>query len=39
MTKQHHLIDFEKAGVMHGDILKVKTRYSGQTDKYILYNV
>lgn len=37
MMKKKYLSDFEKAGMMHGDIMKIKSYYTGYDDKYIMY--
>lgn len=37
MLKKKYLSDFEKAKILHGDILKVMSYYSGVEDKYIMY--
>ncbi len=39
MLKQNHLVDFDKAGIVHGDILKIQSTYAKQDDKYIMVNV
>lgn len=38
MLKQKHLEHFAKAGALSGDVLKIKSKYEGQEDKYILLN-
>lgn len=37
LLKKKYFSDFEKAGILHGDILKVMSVYSGVEHKYIMY--
>jgi hypothetical protein len=37
MMKKKYLSDFEKAGMMHGDIMKIMSYYTGHEDRYIMY--
>ncbi len=37
MMKKRYLSDFEKVGMMHGDVMKIMSYYSGHDDKYIMY--
>lgn len=37
MMKKKYLSDFEKVGMMHGDIMKIKSYYTGHDDRYIMY--
>ena len=37
MLKKKYLSDFEKAKILHGDILKIMSYYSGVENKYIMY--
>lgn len=37
MMKQKHLTEFERLGIVHGDILKIRSCYDGQEDKYVMY--
>ena len=37
MMKKKYLSDLEKAGVLHGDVLKIMSYYNGVDDRYIMY--
>ena len=37
MTKKKYLDNFEKAGILHGDVLKIMSYYNGVDDRYIMY--
>lgn len=37
MLKKKYLSDLEKVGVLHGDVLKIMSYYSGVDDRYIMY--
>lgn len=37
MMKKKYLSDFEKVGILHGDVLKIMSYYNGVDDRYIMY--
>ncbi len=39
LTKQNHIKEFEKKGVLNGDVLQIMSYYPGTDDKFILYTM
>ncbi|MBP7885110.1 hypothetical protein KAZ93_03015 [Patescibacteria group bacterium] len=39
LTKQNHIREFEKKGVLNGDVLQIMSYYPGTEDKFILYTL